>query len=271
MKKFFFYSLFFIPSILFAQAPFPKETRKEKQAKADEKVKKLQRDAEAGAIIFNKQTAININFNTDGYCFGYEKGKYKSITSTNLWWLNFGERKSTKEEKLTALFTNGAQAGNPYVYGKQNNFYYLKVGFGKQKLLGGKNFTNGVAVQGIYGGGLTLGMLKPYYLEVAKPGSTSNETELIRYNDTDTRFLDPASIYGSAPFGKGFGEMKFVPGAFVKGGFRFDYGRFNDMVSALEVGITAEFYSQKMPIMILSKEKNFFISGYVSLIFGSRR
>ncbi|CAF3820448.1 unnamed protein product [Rotaria sp. Silwood1] len=211
-------------------------------------------NAEAGAIIFNNQSAAYLNFNTDGYAIGYEHGK-----------------KSTKEEKLTAIYNNGAPAGNPYVYGKQNNFYYLKIGFGKQKLLGGKNFTNGVAIQAIYGGGISLGMLKPYYLEVEKNGSTTNETETIKYDESDSRFLDPAKIYGSAAFGTGFGEIKFVPGAFVKGGFRFDYGRFNEVVSALEVGVTAEFYSQKMPIMALGKEKNFFISGYVSIVLGGRK
>lgn len=266
MRNIILYTFLFLPIVVFSQT----ETRKEKKKKAEEKVRKLQKDAEAGAIIFNKQSAVNLNLNTDGYSIGYEHGKYKSITNTNLWWINLGERKHTKEEKITSYYSNGAPAGNPFVYGKQNNFYYLKIGFGKQKLLGGKNFSNGVAVQAIYGGGLSLGMLKPYYLEVQKTGSATNETELIKYDEVDTRFLDPSKIYGSAPFGKGFGEMKFVPGAFVKGGFRFDYGRFNDVVSAVEVGVSAEYYTQKMPIMLFAKEKNFFVSGYLSIVLGSR-
>lgn len=244
------------------------ETRKEKKQKAAEKVKKLQKDAEAGAIIFNNQSAVNLNINTDGYSLGYEHGKYKSITNTNLWWVNFGERKHTKEEKISPLYQSD-KGGNPYIYGKKNNFYNLKIGFGKQKLLGGKNFSNGVAVQAIYGGGLSLGMLKPYYLYVFKP-SSNFETDLIKYSEDDPRFLDSYEIAGSAFFGEGLNEIKFVPGVFVKGGFRFDYGRFNDVVSAIEVGISAEYYTQKMPIMLLAKEKNFFVSGYLSIVLGSR-
>ena len=270
MKKIFLYSLFIIPSILFAQTNTTKETRKEKQKREAEKVKKMQQDAEKGAIIFNKQSAFNISLNSDGYSLGFEKGKYKSITKTNLWWFNFGERKSTKEEKSTAYFTNGQQAGNPYIFGKQNNFYYLKIGFGKQILLGGKSVKNGVAVQGIYGGGLSLGMLKPYYLELSSRTIPGN-TELVKYGENEERFLRVDSIYGSAPFGKGFNEMKFVPGVFAKAAIRFDYGAFNDIVTALEIGVNAEFYTQKMPIMLLNKEKNLFINGYVSLIFGTRK
>jgi hypothetical protein len=62
-----------------------------------------------------------------------------------------------------------------------------------------------------------------------------------------------------------------VPGVFAKGAFRFDYGKFKDVLAAIEIGVSAEFYSQKMPIMLLQKEKNLFISGYVSLIFGGRK
>ena len=271
MKKIFLYSLFIIPSILFAQTNTTKETRKEKQKREAEKVKKMQQDAEKGAIIFNKQSAFNISLNSDGYSLGFEKGKYKSITKTNLWWFNFGERKSTKEEKNTVLI-GGQQIGNPFIFGKQNNFYYLKIGFGKQVLLGGKSIKNGVAIQAIYGGGLSLGMLKPYYLEVFK-NATGSETEYIKYSEDDPRFYEPTLGYivGSAPFGKGFSEMKFVPGVFAKAAIRFDYGAFNDIVTALEIGVNAEFYTQKMPIMLLNKEKNLFINGYVSLIFGTRK
>jgi hypothetical protein len=271
VKKIFLYSLFFVPAMLFAQSSTQKETRKDKQKAAAEKVKKLQKDAEEGTIIFNKQLAFNIALNNDGYAFGFEKAKYKSILKSSLWWINFGERKHTKEEKVTVFKAgSGEQLGNPFVYGKQNNFYYLKIGFGQQRLLGGKNFKNGVAVQAIYGGGLSLGMLKPYYLEV-KDRLVSGNSEMIKYSEDDARFLRSDSIFGSASFGKGFNEMKYVPGLFAKAAIRFDYGKFNDVVTALEIGIGAEFYTQKMPIMLLNKEKNLFINSYISLIFGSRK
>ena len=40
---------------------------------------------------------------------------------------------------------------------------------GQQYLIGGKGNKNGVAVSAIYGGGLSLGYLKPYYLNVHDP------------------------------------------------------------------------------------------------------
>ena len=46
--------------------------------------------------------------------------------------------------------------------------------------------------------------------------------------------------------------MQFVPGGHVKGALRFDYGRYNEVVSALEVGLKATYFSKKMPVMLLN-------------------
>jgi len=268
VKKIIIYLLFSVPIIAFAQDKQGKETRKDRNARSDAKVKKMQNESEEGAIIYNKQGSFSITLRNDGYAIGYEHGKFKTINKTNLWWIHLGERKHPKEEKST-LSIGGIQAGNPFVYGKQNNFYLLNIGFGQQRLLGGKSNKNGIAISAIYGGGLSLGILKPYYLEVRNDTSINND--FIKYSEADDRFLNPIYIVGSAPIGKGFNEIKFVPGAFVKGGFRFDYGKLKDVLAALEVGVSAEYYSQKMPILLLQKEKTLFISGYISLIFGTRR
>ena len=259
-----------VPLLAISQPKEKKETRKERIAKEQEKTKKLQKDAEEGAIIFNKQSSFHIALRSDGYGISYEHGKFKKVNKTNLWWVSLGERKDTKEEKNLSFLSQRTGIGNSFIYGKQNNFYMLNIGFGQQRQLGGKGGKNGISVSAIYGGGLSIGMLKPYYLDVLDSSRTYIET--IKYQDNnDSRFLDNNYIIGAAAFGKGYGEMKFVPGFFTKGAVRFDYGKFNDIISALEIGINAEFYTQKMPIMIANKNKNFFVSGYVSIIFGTRK
>lgn len=253
-----------------ATAQTKKELRKQEEKTTAERIKKLKQDAEQGAIVFNKYSALNIGLRNDGYTVGFEKGKFIKMNTTKFWWISLGERKLAKEERVLSrnALINGL--GNPYIYGKINNFYLLDVGFGQQRLLGSKSYKNGIAVTLTYGGGLSLGMLKPYYLEVYnKPSRTA--TEIIKYDDDNNRFIDHFYIAGSAPFGKGFGEMKFVPGLFTKTAVRFDYGKFNDVIAAIEVGVDAQFYTQKMPVMLFTKEKNFFVSSYVSLIFGSRK
>ena len=156
----------------------------------------------------------------------------------------------------------------PFIYGKINNFYFAKLGFGQQRLIGVKGNKNGVAVSAIYGGGFSAGLLKPYYVNV---NNTQNKQEDIKYNNNDSIFLSSGSINGGSGFGKGFNEMKFVPGAYAKTALRFDYGRYNEVLSAIEVGFGAEIYSQKMPILLLNKDRQLFFNAYAALVFGKRK
>ena len=235
-----------------------------------EKINQLIKQEEEGALIYQKQISQGIHFNTDGWSIFYEKGKYKSITKTNLWWIEVGEHRHPKEERTpTASSVQGFIILSNYVYGKQNNLYDVKLGFGQQKLIGGKGNKNGVAVSAIYGGGITAGLLKPYYLQIQNPSTQRQED--IKYDNNDQLFLDPTVILGKGSFSKGFGEMQIVPGGHVKGALRFDYGRYNEVVSALEVGLKATYFSKKMPIMLLNDEKSLFFNAYISVTFGKRK
>ncbi len=253
-------------SLLTAQAQAVK-TRQQIKKEREQKLDRMRKGEDEDAIIFNKQSAFGARLNTDGWGLFYEHGKYKTLTLTNLWWISLDERKDPKEDKVTN--TDGVfQIGNPFVYGKINNFYQLKIGIGQQRLIGGKDVKNGVAVSAIYGGGISAGLLKPYYINA--PDSL-NEAHDIRYSpETDSIFrLGP--INGGSNFGKGFNEIKFVPGAFARVALRFDYGHFNELLSAIETGITAQYYTKDVQIMLDQPKKKFFFNAYVAIVFGKRK
>jgi hypothetical protein len=255
-----------VATITFAQG---KQDRQQKKEEKKEKINQLIKQEEEGAMIYQKQSVFGIKLNTDGYGVFYELGKLKTPTKTNTYGIEIGERKHPKEEKITRGNNYGFAIGNPYIYGKINNFYYAKLGLGQQRLIGGKGNRNGVAVSAVYGGGLTAGLLKPYYLSINDPRTSQRRD--IKYDNNDSLFLSASIINGSAGLGKGFNEIKFVPGAFAKGALRFDYGRYNESVTAIEVGVNVEFYSQKMPIMLLNKEKQLFFNAYAAIDFGRRK
>ena len=260
------YLILFCSAVSFAGfGQAQQQTREQKKQARKDHINQLIKQEEEGAMVYSKQGAFGIKLNTDGYGIFYEHGKYKTITTTNLWWLELGERKNSKEEKVTPY--NGAYIGTPLIYGKQNNFYYLKFGLGQQRLIGGKGNKNGVAVSAIYGGGLSLGMLKPYYIRVVQNGVEKD----IRYDNNDSAFLNPSIIAGASGFTKGFGDIKYVPGVHGRVALRFDYGRYNEILSAMEVGVNAEFYTQNMPIMVHAPDKKFFFNAYVALVFGKRK
>jgi hypothetical protein len=254
---------------VFAQQPKTLSEKDIKKQQRKQHIEDLIRREEEGALIYDRQSAFGFKLNTDGWTALYEHGKYKTTAITNTWFLEFGERKSHKEERITPSDPyTGYPVGNSFIYGKQNVFYYLNLGVGQQRLLGGKGSKNGVAVSAIYGAGLSLGLLKPYYVTVYDPNT--NQTYDVKYQGpTDTVFLNyPIS---SAGLTKGFNETKFVPGLVAHLGLRFDYGRYNELLSALEIGISGEYYSQNMPIMVDAEPKQFFYNAYIAIEFGSRK
>ncbi|MDI9357437.1 MAG: hypothetical protein QM528_00645 [Phycisphaerales bacterium] len=250
----------------------PKEIKKEKRRLQIERWRELESE---GTIVFEKYNLFHLKLNTDGYSFGFEHGKAKKVSLDNIYWFEFGERKSFKEQKLTPIIPYDetytlVTLGKPFVYGKINNFYYLKFGYGQQRLIGKKNNKSGVGVTGIYGGGLSLAFLKPYYLDVQDPNT--GQYERIAYDGTDeSLFLNASAILGYAGFGTGFNQIRVVPGAFTRLGFRFDFGRFNDVVTAVEVGINAEIYTSKIAILAKQTPKIFFFNSYLAFDIGGRK
>lgn len=243
-----------------AQSREDKRERKEAKRK---KINELIRQAEEGVLIYEKQNIFGIQLRTNGYGAFYELGRMKTNRKTNIYRLDISELKDPKEEK----FGGGFFFGNPFIYGKQNYFYSVTLGFGQQYILGQKGNKNGVAVSAVYNGGLALGLLRPYYVEAI---DANNKEVSIRYEDDPELFLSN-QVQGASGIGKGWGQVKLKPGVFGKVAMRFDYGRFNESVNGLEIGMQAEFYSQKIPIMLFQNDKRFFWNAYLAILFGRRK
>ncbi|MGZ8510961.1 MAG: hypothetical protein ACXWV6_06985 [Chitinophagaceae bacterium] len=243
-----------------------REERREKKEAKRQKINEMVRQAEEGVLIYQKQSIFGIQLRTNGYGAFYELGRMKSNRKTTIYRIDITEIKNSKEEKILG---GSFIFGNPYVYGKINNFYPVTLGFGQQYIFGQKGNKNGVAVTGIYNAGLSLGLLRPYYLNVE---DANGEEKSIKYSVEDSiLFLDQGAIISGGGFGKGWSEIKVKPGAFAKVGMRFDFGRYNESVSALEIGMSVEAYASKIQIMALQKDKRMFFQGYIAFLFGRRK
>jgi len=242
-----------------AQEGMSKKERKEERRKKSEEAMRL---AEEGTLVFQRQNAFGIQLRTNGYGAFYEHARMRSPRKSNIYRIDIQESKHVKEQKLM----NPGIFGNAFIYGKINYFYPVTLGFGQQYVLGQKGNKNGVAVSAIYNAGLALGLLRPYYLIINDNGQERTS----KYEDDSDKFLNGA-IEQSAGLGKGWGEIKLKPGGFAKIGLRFDYGRYNQTVSAIEIGMSVEAYGSKVPIMANNKEEQIFFQGHIALMFGRRR
>ena len=136
-----------------------------------------------------------------------------------------------------------------------------------QFLLGNKSNKNGVSITGNIGGGLSLGLLRPYEVKVEKNG----QDVYIKYDSPDSLLFLSGPVLGGPGLGRGWSDLKITPGIYLKPALRFDYGKYYEMINAIEVGVIGEYYTKDIPQMVHNDPKKFFLSAYFSLVFGKRK
>jgi hypothetical protein len=248
-------------SFSFAQSTTKTDSRTEKRQRISSMVKQ----EEEGVLSYTRQNVFGVQLRTNGYGGFFEHGRRRSQSATNIYSIEITEIKHRKEDKIGGdnFFANS------YVFGKINNFYQAKLGYGQQYILGQKGNKNGVAVLAIFQGGLSLGLLKPYYVDAL---DGMGQTRSIKYESKDSSlFLDRGSIAGASGIAVGWKELKLKPGAFVKAALRFDFGRYNESVQALEIGMSLDAYTAKIPMLVFNDPKQLFFQGHIAFVFGRRK
>jgi len=237
---------------------------------------------EKGVLYFN-EWSIGARLLSNGWEVFGERSKIKSIHKTRIIQFGFSEIKHWKERKQQAEYTflgSNLESPKNFYYGKQNQFYTLRAGYGFRKNIADKAEKNGVRVSLSYLGGITLGLLKPYYLDLAYPVEDNDPNVLTflivsqRYSEKNhDKFLDWYSIAGASGFKYGFVEIEPVPGIYGKFGLNFDWAGKEEYVKALEAGLMLDLYYKRIPLMV-EEEHNYnrfyFLQAYVSFQFGKR-
>ena len=207
--------------------------------------------------------------NTDGWSIFTDIGKVKTkdirhsdmFHNVRFYQLEFSEKKDPREYKTTS--ENGS-GNNSYIYGKINNLYALKLGFGFRSMLVGKPDPGSVSIHWVNMGGIAIGFLKPYYL------NTLSDPSAIKYLDNKETFLNQNVIEGSAGFSKGLGEVKIVPGGHFKSALHFDFSSNRKNVIGVETGFNIEYYSQVVQLMANQSGTNYFLDLYIAAQLGRR-
>ncbi|MEJ7625790.1 MAG: hypothetical protein WKF35_02920 [Ferruginibacter sp.] len=240
-----------------------KEKKRNKKEERRQRIDAIAKQEEEGIIVYKKHFAFGGKLTSDGYGGFLEVGKAQSVKRGLLFQLDISERKHPREEKQQVQFSQTV----PIIYTKVNFFYPVKLGIQQQLVLGNKGNKNGISVTGNIGGGLIVGLLRPYMIDLVNNG----ERGYISYFDDSTAFLNSDSYIKGPTFGKGWSDIKVTPGIYVKPAFRFDYGKYNEMINAIEVGLTAEFYSKEIKQMVFRDSRRYFFTAYVAIVFGRRK
>ncbi len=213
--------------------------------------------------LFRDESTYGAFLNSDGFGLNYRHGFYRNAKNQFIVDADFAYVKHPKEIKTQVIYNYNTRR---YVYGKQNLFWELKGLAGWQKELYRKYDKNGISVRLFYGGGVSLGFLKPIYYEVFT--SAVGEALEWEYKKFDAA-IHQTEIGGRGPFFMGFSELGVVPGLTAKTGLSFEYSQQDAIIHALEAGISLTLYPKKIPIMATDLNKFLFFKLSVGYRFGN--
>lgn len=230
-------------------------------------------------IVYRKERAFEARIHTNGGLIGMNFGKIKTYYKTNYYHLSIGYLKDPREKRqnrnLSFSFPDRSRA---FAFGKQNSVINLRGGVGAKRFISEKAKRKGIAIGYDYQIGPSIAILKPYYLEllyrVENGGVTDRVLRTERYTPENAeKFTTYNDVFGGAGYFTGFGDFGVVPGIQMQLGLFFSMGAFDKYVKALEIGIMADVYSKKLPIMIETEEisnKPYFVNFYLKFIMGRR-
>ncbi|HFA48820.1 MAG TPA: hypothetical protein ENJ95_07370 [Bacteroidetes bacterium] len=241
--------------------------------RAQETFQPKQMNTSAG-IVYNQEFAVGLRLHTHGFAAGVTLGKLSTYYLTKYLHFELGELKHEKEfrQSFDSPSALGGRISRAFKYGKQNNLFVLRGAMGAKRYFSEKAKHKGVAFGISYEGGATLGLLKPYYLELR--GYDGRVSETTKYSkENEERFLDIYSIQGSSGWTKGIGELSILPGAHAKVAVHFDWGAYDEYLKSIEAGIMADFFIRKAPIMVEIdgvENQRLFLNLFLHFQFGKR-
>ncbi len=230
-------------------------------------------------IIYRKENTGDIRLHTNGFALAANFGDIRTYYRTNYYQIELGTMHDSQEYSQTKnLNIVDNVLPTSFKFGLQNSVFMLRLGRGTKKYISDKAKRKGVALGYNIEMGPSIAILKPTYLNFIEQsivdGEVKNDLVVERYSEENrAKFLNYDLIFGGASFSKGLNQLSFIPGAQAKIGLFFSVGTFDEYVKAAEIGIMADAFIKKVPIMVeTNQNKNtpLFLNLYVNLHFGKR-
>lgn len=230
---------------------------------------------------YNKEFVFGVNFNNQGGLLGgasIRSSRVLDDRTLRFWMLEGVMLKNAKEQRVTNPYVGGT-----YVASKANYAFVLRPSLGLQRVLFRKAADAGVQVNVLASAGPSVGLLMPYYISydrtfaVGQAQYNLSSDEIVNEPYDRTKHNVELAILDHGPLFSGIGQTRVVPGAHLRGGLSFEYGRYRDAVAGMEVGFLVEAFTKRMVILApdlnLSSDqlnRQFFPSVYLTLYFGHR-
>ena len=187
---------------------------------------------------------------TQGGGLTLRRGFYQGAFRIRWWGADLLLFKHPKEERITNPVY---EDGRSYVFGKVNALHLFRIWRGGQKVHNKKLRKDAVRFSSLWRYGVTLGVLKPVYMEIGYPD--------IPYDYIATERYDPSihfssNVFGQAQWMYGMDELSVVPGVHVSYALDFEYGTERHVQRTLTAGVAVDAFLFDPEIFASSFEQN---------------
>ena len=215
-----------------------------------------------------KEWNLEFFLNTNGGGLGFQRGWTPDYFNKHFWEINFLYNQHPKAVRGRNITYGEATT---YSYGKMCDLFFLRGGYGYQRILNHKPYWGGVQVRFTLSGGFTLGMGLPVFLNIREPDLIGYYTIKVEQYDPDNPDHNIDNIIGRAGFFRGIGKTALRPGFYAKTGLNFDFSKNNYTIHALEVGASIDMIFPFIQQMAQNRTKPFYLCAYIAYHFGKKK
>jgi hypothetical protein len=223
------------------------------------------------------QLAIGGRLNSNGWSGNIQYLKRINKVQSHLWQISFSEIRHEKQIKQNRAQPAYAYLGKPtqFTYGKINNVYVLQIGYGRERLVLPGIVEDNLSVSFRYNAGLSLALLKPYYLRLIDIDRTDpNDKGILvekKFSSSNSElFLNDQYIMGASKWDKGLDETKLTPGLYAEAAFAIEPGKNKFFVQTITLGANISYYTKALPIMAELKATTLQTCVFAGLNLGKR-
>lgn len=210
---------------------------------------------------------IGLHLTTRGLGFSIDHLRGTDPNKLFIFGLEMNTVRDSREVMIESAY---GEQGRKYVYGKANHFYVVSPTIGIQRNMFPLHDNNQINVRLGFQAGPTIGLLSPYLVEIFEslPGNSFyGRRSIQQFNPENHSYND---IIGKANFLSEPLELDLVVGATLKGSAWIDFSRSNHYISAIQLSLRADIFSQEAPIMVIGGNRQLFVAGSLGIVFGNR-
>ena len=218
-------------------------------------------------VLYRNDMSGKIFGTTRGFGIAFRQGKHITSKTRSFYDIEMQNLKHPKEVKISG----DANSRRRYVYGKLNNVLVLRGAVGLQNIIFHKGDHKAVEVRYSYAVGPVIAFAKPYYVQIYKSSYAygKSQTATVKF-DSDNFTQDSGQVAGRGQFMEGLSETVIYPGLNAKFNLSFEYAPYTNLIRALEVGMSLDYFPKALPIMARNPAENLIFTFHLGFVFGRK-